>query len=312
MKLSIHYLTDDRRHFTFPHFINLLNASNKKHDWVLLILTHSNDVEFYENELKNVNINYRIARVNEDNNYLVKVDVAIQFATQNNIPYMMKCDNDIFLKAQTLDYMIDNLELLNDSAHLTIGPVLTSGIPGIEYFCDEFLDTDAQNAIKKMFLSTTFYDRDGAVYENLNKHTIGATEWNKTDFFNSVKQSEHHYKGVHPIRINTESLQYLNDYIVNNKTRFMEDNQLDIIKDNDSPYLCNSIFCIKTDTYKEIVSDHSLYVDGFEEVPLNKYAWKNNMNHLFVKNGFAIHMYYNWTPNHMDSERRFCNDFFSK
>ena len=60
-----------------------------------------------------------------------------------------------------------------------------------------------------------------------------------------------------------------------------------------------------------IIWNQSLYVDAFEEVPLNKYAWINNMNHLFIKNGFAIHMYYNWKYNHMSYEEDFCNKFFN-
>jgi len=311
MKLSIHYLTDDRRHYTFPEFINMLNESKKKEDWILLILTSSDDEEFYVNELKRVNINSHIVRVPNDNNYLVKVDFAIKFAKHNNIPYMMKCDNDIFLKSQTLDYMIDNLELLNESKHLTLGPVLTSGIPGIEYFCEEFLDLESQTILKNMFLNTCFYNRDGAVYESLNKHTIEAKEWNSTDYFNSVKNLEHHYKGVHPIRINENAIHFLNNYIINNKERFMQDYELDIIKNNNAPYLCNSIFCIRTDMYEKVVYNNELYVDSFEEVPLNKHCWNNNMNHLFVKNGFAIHMYYNWTPGHINHEKQFCNRFFS-
>jgi hypothetical protein len=44
---------------------------------------------------------------------------------------------------------------------------------------------------------------------------------------------------------------------------------------------------------------------------VNKYAWQNNMNHLFVKNGYAIHMYYNWKNNHIAYENEFCKRFFS-
>jgi hypothetical protein len=82
------------------------------------------------------------------------------------------------------------------------------------------------------------------------------------------------------------------------------------IDDDNSPYLCNSIFCIKTDTYTQILSDKSLYVDAFDEVCVNKYCWNNNMNHLFVKNGYAIHMYYNWKVNHIEYEKQFCDAFF--
>lgn len=312
MKLLIFYLTDNNRHYSFAPFLQLINQSTCKNEWQLMVLTHTDDSSFYESELKNVNIQSVVIQVNPHNNYLVKVTHAIQYASQHTIPFMMKCDNDIFLKAQTLDYMVSNLELLNDSAHLTLGPVLTSGIPGVEYFCEQFLDPDAHQEINSLFLKTRFYDRDGANYTPLNKYTIESQTWDKHAYFNAVTQMQHHYKGMHPIRINEESLEYLNNYIIQNKERFFQDYPLDIIRDDNSPYLCNSIFCIKTDTYKKVFYDNSLYVDGFEEVPVNKYRWNHNMNHLFVKNGFAVHMYYNWKNNHNNSEQQFCNKLFSK
>jgi len=310
MKLLIFYLTDNARHFTFPHFIEMLNKSQKKTEWKLLILTHTNDNNFYIENLKNYDIQYDINNVEPGNNYMRKVFFATEYAEINEIPYLMKCDNDIFLKAQTLDFMIDNLSLLENGNHLTIGPVLTSGIPGIEYFKEQFLDNEAQNRLDDLFLQTVFYNRDGANYEFLNQYSLNAKIWDKTEFFNSVKYMNHHYKGIHPIRVNEESLAFLNDYIIQNKERFMKAYELDVICDNNSPYLCNSIFCIKTDIYKKILLDNSLFVDCFDEVPLNKYAWKNNMNHLFVKNGYAIHMYYNWNHNHIYQEELFCINFF--
>ena len=314
MKLLIFYLTDDKRHFTFPHFIEMLNKSCKKDLWKLLILTHTNDNSFYINEInKHSNIQYDTFNVLPDENYLRKVKYAGNYAESNNYPYVMKCDNDIFIKAETLDYMIDNLELLENGNHLTIGPVLTSGIPGIEYFKEQFLDNESQKQLESLFLKTTFQDNYcGANYAFLNKNTIQSNEWNKNNFFENVKSMNHYYKGIHPIRVNEESLQFLNDYIIKHKERFLKSYEMELIDNDNSPYLCNSIFCIKTDTYKKIVTDNSLYVDSFEEVPLNKYCWNNNMNHLFVKNGFAIHMYYNWKNNHIEYEKQFCHNFFEK
>jgi hypothetical protein len=310
MKLLIFYLTDNSRHFTFPHFIDMLNKSQKKTEWKLLILTHTNDNDFYIENLKNYDIQYDVNNVEPHNNYLRKVLFAAEYAEINQIPYVMKCDNDIFLKAQTLDFMIDNLYLLDEGKHLTIGPVLTSGIPGIEYFKEQFLDIEAQSKLDNLFLNTVFYDRDNANYVFLNQFTINAEKWEKNKFFDSIKSMNHHYKGLHPIRVNEESLDFLNRYIIQNKERFMKDYELEIIYNDNSPYLCNSIFCIKTNIYKEILNDSSLYVDCFDEVPLNKYAWKNNLNHLFVKNGYAIHMYYNWNHNHIYHEQLFCQNFF--
>jgi hypothetical protein len=48
----------------------------------------------------------------------------------------------------------------------------------------------------------------------------------------------------------------------------------------------------------------------FDEVPLNKYANNNNKKHVYVKNGFGIHMYYNCHDNHLNLEKQFCNNFF--
>lgn len=316
MKLLIFYLTDNRRHYTFSHFIEMLNKSNKKDLWKLLIITHTNDNDFYSNVINNnsIDIKFDTFNVEEDNNYLRKVHYASHYADVNNFPYVMKCDNDLFLKANTLDFMIDNLELLENSNNLTIGPVLTSGIPGVEYFKDQFLDLEAQEEIEKLFLKTQFQDNFcGANYGFLNKNTLESLEWDKEAFFENVKSMNHHYKGIHPIRVNEESLQFLNDYIIKNKERFLEENsKLEVIYDDKSPYLCNSIFCIKNDIYKKIIFDNSLYVDSFEEVPLNKYCWNNNMKHLFIRNGFAIHMYYNWKAYHLEYEKQFCLDFFNK
>ena len=310
MELLVFYLTDFNRHYAFPHFIEMIHKSEKKNKWKLLIATHTGENNLYNDVLSKYDISYDIVNVQGDNNYLRKVNYALTYAKENNIPYIMKCDNDIFIKSQTFDYMIDNLNLLETGKHLTIGPTLTSGIPSIEYFIEGFLDDDATRHIKEMFLKTQFYDRDGVCYDFLNEHTIRSTEWDKESYFNNVKSMDHHYKGIHPIRFNQEALHFLNTYIVNNKEKFMKDHDLSIIDNDNSPYLCNSVFCIKTETYKTIVSDESLYVDPFDEVPVNKYAWNNNMNHLFIKNGYAIHMYYNWMDHHHHHEYMFCKNFF--
>ena len=73
MDLLVFYLTDNRRHYTFPHFIEMVNKSEKKNKWKLLILTHSNDSQFYSEQLQKSDIHHEIKNVPADNNYLVKV-----------------------------------------------------------------------------------------------------------------------------------------------------------------------------------------------------------------------------------------------
>jgi hypothetical protein len=288
-----------------------LNSSKKKNEWTLLILTHSNDQEFYEEKLAEVSINSEIVNVPSHDNYMTKVKYAIDFSERSETPYLMKCDNDIYITPQTLDYMIDNLTILDNSTHLTLGPTLSSGIPGIEYFMEQFLSLAEQETLKKFFLEARIYNRDGVIYKPLNKHTIGSEIWNKKAFFDDVKKISHHYKGIHPIRVNYDAIQYLNTCILENKEKFFTKNPTGLILNDSSPYLCDSVFCIRTDIYKKIINDEKLFVDGYDEVPLNKYAWNNSMNHVFVENGFAIHILYNWYNNIFEYENDFTIKLFS-
>ena len=315
MKLAIQYMTYDTRHHTFSHFIRLLNESRKKHEWVLVILTHKEDEAFYAKEMNKYDIKYTIQRVPDDGgNYINKVRYCIQFSCENNIPYIMKCDNDILLKPDTLDYMIENLDLLQNPQFLTLGPTLTSGVPSYEYFAESFLDEGTKYDMNKMFLETDFrqalnYNQE--YYWPLNQHTIDAKTWDKHAFFKKVYEIDTVSKGIHPIRANHKSLQRLNEYIIQNKSRFMKNHDLSVIDTDTSPYLCNSIFCIRTEVYYKIAFLETTYDDIWEEITLNKHAWNNNMRHLFVKNGFAIHIAYNTMPNHYEYEKYFCEKFFT-
>lgn len=310
MKLVIFYLTSSDRHFTFPHYVKFLNESEKKNEWEIIILTHHDDESFYKSQLEDKNINYNIFRFDDHNNYMVKANFALNYAKQNSIPYMMKCDNDLFFRGRTLDYMIDNLHMLDDDKNLTLGPCLSSGIPCVEYFMDDYLSKQEQTTLKNKFLETEFEDIWGASYIHHNKYTRGATSWDGHAFFADVTKNTHHYKGIHPIRVNLDAINYLNDCIIANPKPFYENKDLSLIRDTTAPYLCNSVYCIKTSNYDKIINDSSLYVDCFDEVPLNKYAWKTSAAHLFVRHGYGIHMHYNTIPGNIQRERIFCQKFF--
>lgn len=332
MKLQICYLTDTRRHFAFEPFLHFLTQSKRRHLWSLVVLTHEDDSAFYNDILKNVEINSAVIQVESvDGNYLNKVRTGALLASKSNIPYVMKCDNDLFFSGATLDYMIDHLDILNQFSdttarlkHLTLSPVLTNGIPTVEYFVRDFLTPEAQAEVNSRFLRTAFYARDGADYTPLNRYTIGVLEsesaplthacekWQPAPFFENVRELPTHYKGVHPVRFNAQANHYINEYVVANKHAFFERAPTGLITEDKYPYLCNSVFCIRTDLYLRILDDASLYVDGYDEVPVNKFADQTGLNHVFVENGYALHMMYNWEPNHFDYERRLCDQLFEK
>jgi hypothetical protein len=105
-----------------------------------------------------------------------------------------------------------------------LGPTLSSGIPGVEYFMQQYLSDNETRVLQNKFLETTFYNRDGATYDHLNSFTHNSSKWDKTSFFEGVRSMNHHYKGIHPIRINYDAIHYLNSCILNNKGKFFNSN----------------------------------------------------------------------------------------
>ena len=77
-KLLVFYLTNSCRHFTFQPYINLLNESKDKSLWKLIVLSHSNDLEFYEGILNKTDIIHSEFNFEDHNNYLNKVNFAIK------------------------------------------------------------------------------------------------------------------------------------------------------------------------------------------------------------------------------------------
>jgi len=65
---------------------------------------------------------------------------------------------------------------------------------------------------------------------------------------------------------------------------------------------------IKTNTWKKIVYDQSLFVDRFDEVPLNRYRLNNNLNMIFIENAYGVHPSYNWIG--MEKYRELSDKFF--
>ena len=53
-------------------------------------------------------------------------------------------------------------------------------------------------------------------------------------------------------------------------------------------------FLISTYNYNKLINIDNLIIDGCDEVPLNRYSWNNNIKHLIINNGYAIHITYNW------------------
>jgi len=261
--------------------------------------------------LTDKNIKYKNIYINcPSHNYIPKVKYSIEFAKQNNFKYIMKCDNDIIIPSYTIDYIIENLNRLNNPDVLTISPTITTGIPSCEYFINDFLSEEEAKDIREEFAKCKFDIQGGIMdYRFLNKCTIENTNlWNYNEYFSYLNNYINNllydvnnrtkegyckfYKGIHPIRHGFGN-DKINNLIIKYKKRFFENKKCEIFED-DKPYLCDMCFVINTENYDKLINKLNLLIDGCDEVPLNRLRWDYNLKNLIIKNGFAIHITYNW------------------
>ena len=119
-----------------------------------------------------------------------------------------------------------------------------------------------------------------------------------------------YYKGVHPVRVSDELQSLLVDLVLKYKDKLLKKMDYELFYNNDRPYFCNNVYMIKTETYKKIVEDSSLFVDKFDEVPVNKFRERHNLNMVFIKNSFGVHPSYNWIG--MDRYTELADKFFTE
>jgi hypothetical protein len=306
-ELLIFYLTANDRNFIFEKFIKELSNVGKLNSIKLLISSSTNDISYYNNYLSNFDIDYHIEVVPcPSHDYIPKVKHAIKYAKDNNIPYIMKCDNDVILPTYTFDFILEDLKKLDDVDNLTISPTITTGIPSVEYFIEDFLSLDENVLVKKEFNKCEFFKQPGIMdYRFLNN--ISDT-WSGEIFFKTLKDEIDKmedtgngrtpdgyckfYKGIHPIRHGFGN-EIINNYIIKNRDDFFKIKSCYLFVDK-NPYLCDMCFFINTNNYDILINNEDLLIDGCDEVPLNRYRDNKSLNNLIVRGGYAIHITYNW------------------
>ena len=305
-KLCIFFLSDRDRHYTFELFTKNLGHSLYKNQIIVLLLLHNDDEDFYKPFLERNLIQYKIISVPIENNYLLKIKSGVTFAEQMNIPYVMKHDNDIIIGSSMYDFLFENMNCLEKSENLLLTPTLTSGIPTVEQFSNDFLNEQEQLSLSNKYLEYKFQTNTwGVDYSSLNKFTVESKKWDPTSYFNAVKQINHPYKGIHPIRMYRPAIEELNTCVLKYSNKILSQKPTDLVYDSTSPYFCNSVFIIKREIYSTILGTNSIFIDPFEEVPINLWRIFHNKSIVYTKEGAAIHIIYNSIPDHNEYEKDF-------
>lgn len=212
----------------------------------------------------------------------------INYFVESDCEYSCSMDEDVLISNYLWDYIIENLNFLDDPLNLFLSPLISNGIPSVEMFINDFCTADDSNLMYEIFKNTIIHNFWGVDYSSLNYNKLN---WN-SEFYERVRGLDHYYKGIHPMRISVDAHLLMADIICNNIDRMLSP-QSYYIEPHKFPYYCNSFYFIKTSIWKSIVRDFSLFRDNYDEVPLNLYREKYNMNMGFIRNGFCIHMAYN-------------------
>lgn len=204
--------------------------------------------------------------------------------------FIISCDEDIYLTTEGWNNFFKGAERLPWNTIGTYAPLITSGIPSVELFLDNFVDLETAAFFREEFSKTHIPNMWGANYEHL--------KYDKEDycsFFALADQTQHYYKGIHPLRVNSNLQRLLMNYILCNpswKNPNIEHNLMSM----GAPYFCNSVYMMPTAEYKNVIDGilkGEFTFDTFDEVGLNQYIKKHNKQFVFNFNAVAVHPSYN-------------------
>jgi hypothetical protein len=306
-KFIINFIPHKRNQYSFKILRELFNIDSELRKDIYLNIMPTNLNNFDLEKIKQGLIESKIDfDINLKRLYIEKINNGTNLESQ----FSIKLDEDIFMHKDTWEFFLKNSDLLEDENNLLLSPIITNGIPSVDSFIKQFFDEDSLRDIKQIFKKFEFGKEWGVDYTLLNKHTIYAESWLEESFYESVYKINHPFKGVHPVRFSNEAQAYILGYIISNFKRFITTRPLGI-SIYKKPYFCNSVFMIKTKVWRDILNNKSLFIDQYDEVPINQYMNNNNLNMLFIDNGFAVHPSYNSLDDRGFSYKHLSDIFFS-
>jgi hypothetical protein len=264
-------------------------------------------MSFYNKEVKDYKLNIVFEKISGSDNYIQKLKFATTYADINSIEYIMKHDNDHIMSCYMYDFIFENLYVLNNPKNAIFTVPITTGIPTLEYFIDDFLTNDEQSHIRNAFYHTIIPNCYGADYSSLNSKITNA--WDYKSFFNQVSELDTYYKGVHPLRFSVELHNLMTDLVISHATSILSEREFTLYSSNDTAYFCCGFYCIKTSKLSDIINKTELFVDNYEEVPLNRLIKEDCSNIVFVRNGCAVHSAFNSIPDFKRIETRILDAF---
>ena len=240
----------------------------------------------------------------------------IRSAHNTSTPFSCKYDDDVLISSHVWDFIMDNLDKITDKTPI-ISPILTNGIPTVEFFVEDFCLPEENKIAKSLFLSG-YVDPDiwGLNFSEVNTKIKSMTEWNGQEYWNFVSKVKTEWdtrdvpwyyfmvRGVHPARFTYEYNKFIADCIIKNQEKFFS-KQNYYFDTYAAPYFTNNMFVSKTNYWRDTFK---LFNDGWDEGQLTLKEKIDKSSILYIRNGFGIHMAYGMTNNQQDIEQYYINN----
>ena len=214
----------------------------------------------------------------------------IHNSSKTDLEYSISLDEDVILGNHAWDNFIENINILDDYKNLVISPLMSIGVDMVDTFV-ELLNGNIDN----IYLNVDFIKTGEAWkvdYTSLNTHTIYSDRWDYLSFYKSVEKINHHYKGIHPVRVSSDAQTAIAKLVLDNYDEFLKKRNTEFII-YDRPYFTNHIFAIKTKVWNCLLNKKEFFKDAYDEVALNLFRRHNNMNIVTLTSALGIHAAYN-------------------
>jgi hypothetical protein len=291
--IQINIIAHNSKRFPYTskslEFLKKIKDINKEK--ILVKICYTNASDFFKwfdeiSKLKHAGINAEMICFDSiyGHTYMDK----IKYCTESECEYSCSMDDDILLSNFLWDFLIENISILDNEENLFLTPLISNGIPSTDIFIHDYCDVSEKNKFHSIFSDTIIDNFWGADFSTLN---YKKTEWS-LDFYEKIRILPHYYKGIHPVRVSKSAHVEFAKMLCKDPERLLKVNDFKI-RHYKFPYFCNSFYFIKTSIWKNIINDRSLYRDNYDEIPLNLYRERHDLNMSFVRNGFCLHMAYN-------------------
>lgn len=293
--VTINYLAHLERRLGFSKhifkYISKIKRSNKnKISFVIHCSTNKRYWKTFSSMLIEIGIDSTVLEYGNKFNYMSKIEMA----SISPLEYSISLDEDVILSTEAWNGLIESTNFLDSSNILLISPLISIEVGSIDLFIETLCGRNLE--LEQLYLEVDFTDvgnKWGVDFTRLNKHTIESSCWNYEEFYKEVEGIPHYYKGIHPIRVSEQAQSKVVDLILDNYEQFTKSELNKSIHILNRPYFTNHVYLIKTKVWRDILNDISLFKDKFDEVPLNLYRRKHNLNIAILSNKFGLHASYN-------------------